>query len=680
MISSSRIIRSVQIVNVPSEVPTEEPRSSNLAILMPLHYLWFAVLLLTLYLSHWTSLRPVSVSTYLGLSFVCAEVTRKAHGMTKIYFSFVPFVMLCILSREAHILVSMLWYLCIVLLCLQSGTKNMTIHVTILSFVFLGVYALCIGLLHPYSAICILNSRVPELDSQPMIAMLYESTVPAVVILVFGGILFMRRFIGQYTMYLCDHNLKLAKVNAANQALQSKLASVNYKRQLDLDSPVTKIITTIRDIITKYDNSSTKAPKKELFQFIDDLEYVVHLLTSNKLFQVEIQTDKQIDKEVKTFLDDMMVNNAPQAQVSLIPTPAMTLESRIEKTDFPQAEEVEKLLLTCDSWDFNCFQLAILTNGRPLYFLMKHLFSFYGFCDSFNLNKAKLESFLQAVESSYRNNPYHNSIHACDVVQSVHYFLHTMHVGDLVPAEEIMGSLLAACIHDVDHPGVNSAFLIETKSDIAALYNDQSVLENYHAAKGFEILMSEKNNFLSGVPPKIMRTVRQTMLRMVLATDMSSHFEYITKFKNKIPTLSMTDVKDRQLVLEICIKCSDISNPAKNMALSQKWAELVMGEFFMQGDQELKRGLPVSKFMDRATASISKCQLGFTDFIVQPIYEIWDAHINNGSFPGMENISKNREFWKNFQDPQDKELKISEIQTPEYLCFSGNINVKKPIF
>lgn len=71
---------------------------------------------------------------------------------------------------------------------------------------------------------------------------------------------------------------------------------------------------------------------------------------------------------------------------------------------------------------------------------------------------------------------------------------------------------------------------------------------------------------------------------MVLATDMSSHFEYISKFKNKTSGagLDFTDQKDRQLIMDIAIKCGDISNAGKKLDLCKKWAELIMEEFWAQ--------------------------------------------------------------------------------------------------
>ncbi|CAM9331031.1 unnamed protein product, partial [Heterosigma akashiwo] len=45
--------------------------------------------------------------------------------------------------------------------------------------------------------------------------------------------------------------------------------------------------------------------------------------------------------------------------------------------------------------------------------------------------------------------------------------------------------LLAAAFHDYRHPGLNNACLVAARAPLALTYNDQSVLENFHAAQAF---------------------------------------------------------------------------------------------------------------------------------------------------------------------------------------------------
>ena len=66
----------------------------------------------------------------------------------------------------------------------------------------------------------------------------------------------------------------------------------------------------------------------------------------------------------------------------------------------------------------------------------------------------------------------------------------------------------------------------------------------------------------------------------------------------------------------------DRSNPAKPRDTAVAWAELIVQEFFAQGDREKSLGLPISPMCNRETTNLSATQIGFIKFIVLPTYEV----------------------------------------------------------
>ena len=84
--------------------------------------------------------------------------------------------------------------------------------------------------------------------------------------------------------------------------------------------------------------------------------------------------------------------------------------------------------------------------------------------------------------------PYHNHLHAADVTQSTHILLSSSALEEVFTPLEVLSAILASSIHDVDHPGLTNQYLVNTSSELAIIYNDESVLENHHLAVAFKLI------------------------------------------------------------------------------------------------------------------------------------------------------------------------------------------------
>ena len=67
--------------------------------------------------------------------------------------------------------------------------------------------------------------------------------------------------------------------------------------------------------------------------------------------------------------------------------------------------------------------------------------------------------------------------------------------------------------HDYRHPGRTNAFLIHTHDEIAITYNDMSVLENFHAAELFKVIIREETSILDGMDIRQRRTFRNMVVK-----------------------------------------------------------------------------------------------------------------------------------------------------------------------
>ncbi|XP_078010027.1 3',5'-cyclic-AMP phosphodiesterase 4A isoform X8 [Phascolarctos cinereus] len=181
------------------------------------------------------------------------------------------------------------------------------------------------------------------------------------------------------------------------------------------------------------------------------------------------------------------------------------------KTD--QEELLGKELENLNKWGLNIFQVAEFSNGRSLGCIMYTIFQERDLLKTFKIPADTLVTYMLTLEDHYHADvAYHNSLHAADVLQSTHVLLATPALDAVFTDLEILAALFAAAIHDVDHPGVSNQFLINTNSELALMYNDESVLENHHLAVGFKLLQEENCDIFQNLNKR----QRQSLRRMVI--------------------------------------------------------------------------------------------------------------------------------------------------------------------
>lgn len=187
-----------------------------------------------------------------------------------------------------------------------------------------------------------------------------------------------------------------------------------------------------------------------------------------------------------------------------------------------------------NSWNFNVFNFA----NDDLILLTSIILKQYNIHSIYSLNLQIWYSFLIIIENLMvkYNNPYHNFYHIIDVFISIHIFLNfnELHYFQI---NDIFLLFLSSLCHDLEHPGLNNSYHINSKSDLAVRYNDVSVLENFHAARTFEIFYKKNSsttgednylfNFLDIIESKHglkKNSLRSQMISLILATDMTFHF------------------------------------------------------------------------------------------------------------------------------------------------------------
>jgi hypothetical protein len=279
------------------------------------------------------------------------------------------------------------------------------------------------------------------------------------------------------------------------------------------------------------------------------------------------------------------------------------------------------------------------------------------------IDMVKTKNFINQIQQGYiSQNPYHNEIHGTDILQTIFSWFENCNIARVLELGkyDLMAIYTAAVAHDYGHPGFNNNYLMNSKHDIAITYNDKSVLENYHSAETFKILLKPENNIFEDLNYDEFKLLRNRIIESILATDMSMHFHSISKLKGKIDYLEIDHgnniekllketknsvFSEQQEVINFLIHSADVSHNSKPWNISKIWSRMIYDEFFHQGDLEKEKGLPVSMFCDRETANISGAQVGFITGIIIPTFQLLVR-----LFPDLnctlENLEKNNENWQ----------------------------------
>ncbi|CAH2310950.1 cAMP-specific 3, 5 -cyclic phosphodiesterase 4B isoform X1 [Pelobates cultripes] len=449
---------------------------------------------------------------------------------------------------------------------------------------------------------------------------------------------------------------QISRVNIQEDSYQ-KLA-MDTLEELDWCLDQLETIQTYRSVSEMASNKFKRMLNRELTHLSEmsrsgnQVSEYISSTFMDKQNDVEIPspTQKDREKKKKQFMTQISGVKKLMHSSSLNNTCMSRFGVKTESEDL-LSKELEDL----NKWGLNIFKVAAYSCDRPLTCIMYAIFQERDLMKTFKISADTLVTYTMTLEDHYHSDvAYHNSLHAADVTQSTHVLLSTPALDAVFTDLEILAAIFAAAIHDVDHPGVSNQFLINTNSELALMYNDESVLENHHLAVGFKLLQEEHCDIFQNLTKKQRQSLRKMVIDMVLATDMSKHMSLLADLKTMVETKKVTssgvllldNYTDRIQVLRNMVHCADLSNPTKSLELYRQWTDRIMEEFFQQGDKERERGMEISPMCDKHTASVEKSQVGFIDYIVHPLWETWADLVQPDAQDILDTLEDNRNWYQ----------------------------------
>ncbi len=280
----------------------------------------------------------------------------------------------------------------------------------------------------------------------------------------------------------------------------------------------------------------------------------------------------------------------------------------------------------------------------------------------------------KGLDHSIIQKKYHTFTHALDVMITTHSLLQAG-AGIFLKEEEKGILLLAALAHDALHTGVNNSFLAKINHPLVKKFGESGVQEKRSFQFMNEIL--RKHGILENRDANVSNRYFQFIQESILWTDFARHKELLEEIGKLVPKVESVlhgkrilnglsqngnpatmdlqtgldlssdfNSSERLLLASFILHCADVSNPGKEWPVCKKWANLIMSEFFGQGDLEKSLSMLPSMNCDRENVSIAECQIGFGQFVIKDLFKNLEKISGDGGTWLSKNLEINQANWQ----------------------------------
>ena len=435
----------------------------------------------------------------------------------------------------------------------------------------------------------------------------------------------------------------------------------NYKILSKSNSKLKKKFNKILEKSIKKERENTKSYGDNLNSINSNRNQQFDKMISLPIIQFNFNGGLNIDKyKINIFNKKFNLNRKIEKYEAKKNSKTIANESELNKINNKIIQELNSIknIDKNNIFDFQNFNIFILKDKLGLEnimpFLGKEIIKKAEIIHL--LDELKLDKFLMALSRTYQNKKalYHTALHGTDVCYSTLLIL-TFLKNDENKIENIseldkVSLIIAALGHDVGHPGLTNQFLINSRDELSTIYNDRSVLENFHCAKTFQLLGNNELNIFSNFSNEDFLSLRKKIIGEILSTDMSFHLNIINEYREYKKS---RDEKLGQNQLNFITHIADLFHNYRKFDISIRWIELLSNEFWNQGDKEKELGLPVSFMCDRNNIDVPASQIAFlTNFSLPILQELIEV---NEKFIILKNNSiNNLAKWEKYKKEKRK--------------------------
>ncbi|CAG9472083.1 3',5'-cyclic nucleotide phosphodiesterase, putative [Plasmodium vivax] len=508
--------------------------------------------------------------------------------------------------------------------------------------------------------------------------------------------------------YIIEIQRRLAFNNWNKQTKQIIKLKINLKEEKDRSSVtnIEEIYDIINESIGNYYDSNAPSKEKD-HAIVNNLKKILNILKEDNLFSPDLRTiNKKNYNHIYGYMMDIK-KNKQRSDVKAEPkeqdnehhteeganegvedgreeseteslVESMSDVGKKQEPDLLSKKSLKKEEIKLDQGDFDInvgsgdvaariCNTKFLNRDTPNGDIFTQLgMSLLTKCYTVNRNvpNETLRSLLCEMKEGYNNVPYHNCIHAAMVAEQCNILVNNLDTANILRDNEMAAFLLAALGHDIGHFGRTNLFLKNSSNFLSVIYNDKSILENYHCSYLFHILFKEQNNIFKNESAKTVLNLRQEIIQVILATDMSKHIKILAQFRIKSIKIRSYIEKNIILCLKMIIKAADLSHNCVDWSEHYLWVKRLVNEFYYEGDEQLEKGYQINPLFDRNSHdNFIKIQRTFLKELVFPLI-ISLKTLDRTSITQfmMDKVKRNYSKWKKIEkNPSKKKKYLNEL-------------------
>lgn len=276
-----------------------------------------------------------------------------------------------------------------------------------------------------------------------------------------------------------------------------------------------------------------------------------------------------------------------------------------------------------------------------------------------NVREGSLIRYLSAIEASYRPKaaPFHNALHATDVLQAVGYFIASLDPRRCVlPPSDVLSLILAATMVCANHNGLDSNYHARTNSNLSATFSGQSITQSMHTTYGFELMKLPKYNILEFTDVAMRNQLRCAVGDVIRMTDTSHGDSILTALRLRLQRSDtvLCDDDGRELARYIILRSAKEAYCARGTETFRSFAAAIRAERIALGAAEKKAGLsPLSPFTGsclQSSVEFAKLMLFRLNFHALPFFAALAELAPRSSSLLAAGVVANRSLYQNAEE------------------------------